>query len=110
VRAARRRLPGLTSKASAAPRSADCDRRTGRLARLTAGGGRLALVAGLACLVAAAWQIRLQESRPPPSGFRLTVLDVGQGDAILLEVREERCGRQGPPEGDVDDQLRKLGA
>ena len=46
----------------------------------------VALVAGLAVLVAAAWQIRPQASRPPPSGFRLTVLDVGQGDAILLQV------------------------
>jgi competence protein ComEC len=70
----------------------------------------LALVAGLAVLVAAAWQIRPQVSRPPPSGFRLTVLDVGQGDAILLEVREGAVlVDQGPPEGDVDDQLRKLG-
>ena len=70
----------------------------------------LALVAGLAVLVAAAWQIRPQGLRPPPSGFRLTVLDVGQGDAILLEVREGAVlVDQGPPEGDVDDQLRKLG-
>jgi len=68
------------------------------------------LVAGLAMLVTAAWQIRPQESRPPPSGFRLTVLDVGQGDAILLEVREGAVlVDQGPPEGHVDDQLRKLG-
>ncbi|HEV2903068.1 MAG TPA: ComEC/Rec2 family competence protein [Gaiellaceae bacterium] len=70
----------------------------------------IALVASLAVLVAAAWQIRPQASRPPPSGFRLTVLDVGQGDAILLEVREGAVlVDQGPPEGDVDDQLRKLG-
>ena len=70
----------------------------------------LALVAGLAVLVTAAWQIRPESIRPPPSGFRLTVLDVGQGDAILLEVREGAVlVDQGPPEGEVDDQLRKLG-
>ena len=70
----------------------------------------IGLVAILAVLVTAAWQLRPQESRPPPSGFRLTVLDVGQGDAILLEVREGAVlVDQGPPEGDVDDQLRDLG-
>ncbi|HEX7255744.1 MAG TPA: ComEC/Rec2 family competence protein [Gaiellaceae bacterium] len=70
----------------------------------------LAVIAGLVALVAAAWQIRPQEIRPPPAGLRLTVLDVGQGDAILLEVREGAVlVDQGPPEGDVDDQLRELG-
>jgi competence protein ComEC len=70
----------------------------------------LVLLAGLAALVAAAWQIRPQESRPPPAGFRITVLDVGQGDAILLEVREGAIlVDQGPPEAEVDDQLRRLG-
>ena len=69
-----------------------------------------AVMAGLALLVTAAWQIRPQESRPSPAGFRVTVLDVGQGDAILLEVREGAVlVDQGPPEGDVDDQLRDLG-
>ena len=70
----------------------------------------LAVVAGVAALVAAGWQIRPQELRPLPSGFRMTVLDVGQGDAILLEVREGAVlVDQGPPEGEVDDQLRRLG-
>jgi competence protein ComEC len=71
---------------------------------------RMVVLAGVAVLVAAAWQIRPQELRPPPSGLRLTVLDVGQGDAILLEVREGAVlVDQGPPEAEVDDQLRKLG-
>jgi competence protein ComEC len=65
---------------------------------------------GVAALVAAAWQIRPQQVPPPPSGFRVTVLDVGQGDAILLEVREGAVlVDQGPPEAEVDDQLRRLG-
>jgi competence protein ComEC len=68
------------------------------------------VLVGAAALVAAAWQIRPQDVRPPPSGFRVTVLDVGQGDAILLEVREGAVlVDQGPPEAEVDDQLRRLG-
>ena len=71
---------------------------------------RAAAVAGLVVVVAAAWQVRPESGRPPPDGFRLTVLDVGQGDAILLEVPEGSVlVDQGPPEGHVDDQLRKLG-
>jgi competence protein ComEC len=70
----------------------------------------LALVASLLVLVAGAWQLKPTGVRPPPTGFRLTVLDVGQGDAILLEVREGAVlVDQGPPEGEVDDQLRGLG-
>jgi competence protein ComEC len=70
----------------------------------------LALVASLLALVAGAWQLKPTEVRPPPTGFRLTVLDVGQGDAILLEVPEGAVlVDQGPPEGEVDDQLRNLG-
>ena len=68
------------------------------------------LIVSVGVLVLGAWQLRFQPTRPPPSGFRLTVLDVGQGDAILLEVREGAVlVDQGPPEGQVDDQLRELG-
>jgi competence protein ComEC len=70
----------------------------------------LALVVSLIALVAGAWELRPTDVRPPPTGFRLTVLDVGQGDAILLEVPEGAVlVDQGPPEGEVDDQLRSLG-
>lgn len=70
----------------------------------------VAVVTAAVTLVAAAWQVRPESGRPPPHGFRLTVLDVGQGDAILLEVPEGAIlVDQGPPEGHVDDQLRKLG-
>ena len=69
-----------------------------------------AVVASAAILVAAAWQIRPSTARPLPSAFRMTVLNVGQGDGILLEVRQGAVlVDQGPPEADVDGQLRKLG-
>ena len=70
----------------------------------------LVVLAGAVTLVAAAWQIRPHDVRPPPTGFRMTVLDVGQGDGILLEVREGAVlVDEGPPEAEVDDQLRRLG-
>ena len=70
----------------------------------------LVVLVGLVTLVAGAWQFRAPDGRPPPHGFRITVLDVGQGDAILLEVAQGAVlVDQGPPEGDVDNQLRKLG-
>jgi competence protein ComEC len=47
---------------------------------------------------------------PPPSGLRLTALDVGQGDGILVQVPEGSVLiDQGPPEANVADQLRRLG-
>ena len=47
---------------------------------------------------------------PPPHGLRITFLDVGQGDAALLQVREGAIlVDQGPPEADVADRLADLG-
>ena len=47
---------------------------------------------------------------PPPTGLRITVLDVGQGDAILLQVPEGSVlVDQGPPEANVATQLGRLG-
>ena len=69
-----------------------------------------AVVVGVAALVLAGWKLQPSSAPPPPDGFRLTVLDVGQGDAILLQVREGAVlVDQGPPEAEVDDQLRRLG-
>ena len=69
-----------------------------------------ATVAGLALLVAAAWLTRPAATRDPPSGLRVTFLDVGQGDAILLETPRSRVlVDQGPPEGQVASQLTALG-
>jgi competence protein ComEC len=56
------------------------------------------------------WQLLPSERLPPPTGFRLTVLDVGQGDSILLQVPQGAVlVDQGPPEGKVAQQLRELG-
>ena len=70
------------------------------------------LLAGLALAVAlfVAWRSAPEGRLPPPTGLRLTVLDVGQGDAILLQVaRGAVLVDQGPPEGKVADQLDELG-
>ena len=56
------------------------------------------------------WQLAPAARLPPPTGLRLTVLDVGQGDAILLQVPEGAVlVDQGPPEAEVASQVRKLG-
>jgi competence protein ComEC len=71
-----------------------------------------ALVLGaLGVLVVAGWQFRGSGDRlPPPSGLRISVLDVGQGDATLLQVPEGAVlVDQGPPEADVAGKLLRLG-
>jgi competence protein ComEC len=57
-----------------------------------------------------AWQLWPETRLPPPTGLRVTFLDVGQGDAVLLQVpRGAVLVDQGPPEGRVASQLRELG-
>jgi competence protein ComEC len=64
----------------------------------------------LGAVFLAGWHIHGARPPPPLAGLRITILDVGQGDAILLQVREGAVlVDQGPPEADVDDQLRRLG-
>jgi competence protein ComEC len=72
---------------------------------------RSAVLAGLALALVVAWRSAPNdEPPPPPSGLRLTVLDVGQGDAILLQVAQGAVlVDQGPPEAEVADQLEELG-
>jgi competence protein ComEC len=71
---------------------------------------RLAALAGLAAVLTGAWTLRPETALPPPQGLRLTVLDVGQGDATLLEVPEGAIlVDQGPPEADVAGQLLRMG-
>ena len=71
--------------------------------------------AALACAVALlpallAWKLLPASSLPPPTGLRLTFLDVGQGDSVLVQVPEGAVlVDQGPPEGDVGHQLQALG-
>ena len=70
----------------------------------------LAVVVGVAAVVLAGWRLQPQSTPPPPDGFRLTALDVGQGDSLLLQVSEGAVlVDQGPPEAEVDDQLKRLG-
>jgi competence protein ComEC len=81
------------------------------LLRLPRRSRAVALACAAALVPAAlAWALLPQHSVPPPAGLRLTVLDVGQGDAILLQVPEGAIlVDQGPPEGRVAEQLRELG-
>jgi competence protein ComEC len=56
------------------------------------------------------WQLWPAAALPPPQGLRLTFLDVGQGDSILVQVPEGAIlVDQGPPEANVARQLRELG-
>ena len=69
-----------------------------------------AVLVGLSALFVAGWQLRTTTPPPLPEGLRITVLDVGQGDSILLQVPEGSVlVDQGPPEAEVDDQVRRLG-
>ncbi|MGH3011820.1 MAG: DNA internalization-related competence protein ComEC/Rec2 [Gaiellaceae bacterium] len=72
---------------------------------------RAVAVGSLVLALTFAWLARPGGDRPPPpDGLRITVLDVGQGDAILLEVAEGAVlVDQGPPEADVAGQLDALG-
>jgi competence protein ComEC len=73
-------------------------------------GRRAAAVLALAAAVLVAWRSAPDHVEPPPSGLRLTVLDVGQGDSILLQVPEGAIlVDEGPPEAHVADELRRLG-
>lgn len=74
-----------------------------------AGATLVAVSLGLAVLLGW-WTLRDGPAWSPPVGLRMTVLDVGQGDAILLETRAGAVlVDQGPPEADVAGQLRRAG-
>jgi competence protein ComEC len=70
-----------------------------------------AAAAGLVTVALAGWwALHPSSTWTPPTGLRITFLDVGQGDSALLEVPEGAVlVDQGPPEGDVAGQLRRLG-
>ncbi|HET9289218.1 MAG TPA: DNA internalization-related competence protein ComEC/Rec2 [Gaiella sp.] len=69
-----------------------------------------ALVSAALTLAAAACAFRPLPSWEPPSGLRVTFLDVGQGDSVLLEVPGGAVlFDQGPPEANVAGQLHGLG-
>ena len=68
------------------------------------------ILAATALVATAWWLTEPPHTRQPPAGLRVTFLDVGQGDAELLEVKEGAVlVDTGPPEGKVDRQLAKMG-
>jgi competence protein ComEC len=80
--------------------------------RVRRGWRRPLLIAGAAlCVAVAAWTLWPRASTAiPPTGLRVSFLDVGQGDSVLLEVPEGAVlVDEGPPEARVADQLRGRG-
>lgn len=80
--------------------------------RLGARRSALALALGGVVLVGIAgwWAVRPAPAWHQPVGLRVTFLDVGQGDSVLLETPSARVlVDQGPPEANVADQLAGLG-
>jgi competence protein ComEC len=75
-------------------------------------GPRVAVLGVLAVApLAALWTLWPRPAPPPPPhGLRITALDVGQGDSILLQVPEGNIlVDEGPPEANVAGQLDRLG-
>jgi len=73
--------------------------------------GELALAAGTLVALAIVWiATRPAPAWNRPDGLRITFLDVGQGDSVLLETLQARIlVDEGPPEANVAGQLRALG-
>ena len=71
----------------------------------------LALGTGVVVLGIAGWRaVRPAPAWHQPAGLRVTFLDVGQGDSVLLETPSARVlVDQGPPEANVAGQLAGLG-
>jgi competence protein ComEC len=74
-------------------------------------GFRVVAAGSLVVLVGIAWTLAREPAAvPTPSGLRITFLDVGQGDGVLVEAPGARILiDQGPPEAHVAEQLRRLG-
>jgi competence protein ComEC len=73
---------------------------------------RVLALAGMVAALVAGWGgwSGASDERVPPTGLRVTFLDVGQGDATLVEVPEGAIlVDQGPPEANVADRLDELG-
>jgi competence protein ComEC len=84
------------------------------LVRRLPGHRRRTVIVGLVSVVlasaSAACALRPAPSWRPPEGLRVTFLDVGQGDAALVEAPGVAVlVDEGPPEADVADQLRRMG-
>jgi competence protein ComEC len=74
--------------------------------------GPVVLAVGIVGLATgSAWvAVRPAPAWDQPAGLRVTFLDVGQGDSVLLETPKARLLiDEGPPEADVAGQLRGMG-
>jgi competence protein ComEC len=90
-------VAGLAAVAFAATRLRDAERR------------KLLALAALVLMVGVGWKL-VPRSPPPPDGVRITFLDVGQGDAVLIQTAAGALlVDQGPPEAHVARQLQRLG-
>jgi competence protein ComEC len=73
-------------------------------------GRRAFVLVAMLAVVGAGWRLLPADPPAPPKGLRVTFLDVGQGDAVLLELADGAVlVDQGPPEAHVADQIRGLG-
>jgi competence protein ComEC len=80
--------------------------RLGVRARAVAAAG----ASGALLVTAAWWSARPATAWEQPPGLRVTFLDVGQGDSVLLETTSARVlVDQGPPEANVARQLERMG-
>jgi competence protein ComEC len=71
---------------------------------------RSVAVLAMALALLVAWRSGPDQRLPAPTGLRITVLDVGQGDSTLLQVPEGAVlVDEGPPEARVAEQLARLG-
>ena len=73
-------------------------------------GRAYAAIALAAALIAGGWRLHGSSVPPPPTGLRITFLDVGQGDGALIQVPGGAVlVDEGPPEAKMASQLRRLG-
>jgi competence protein ComEC len=73
-------------------------------------GRRAAVLVAVLGVVLVGWRLRPDHAPSPPSGLRIVMLDVGQGDGILLQTKAGAVlVDEGPPEAGVATQLRALG-
>jgi competence protein ComEC len=73
-------------------------------------GRRAAVITAMLVVVLVGWRLRPEHYPPPPHGLRIVMLDVGQGDGILLQTQAGSVlVDEGPPEADVAAQLHRLG-